>query len=268
MDLPPDGSSGEPLVSSDPEGTHKTAEAEEAANNKDDSSPNVTPQTGVQTENPHLQDDNTREGFSSPTFDNLGDNRTLRSPSPRHSTHSQAPAGSSRDNPLSKGVTPQSSFPQGTPYRKALEAAGNVPDSLGVANQQRLIQSTLAEDTVQDTPLNAARDGNEELLPRQRLSDVDQLQYQQVMESRERDKVDRIRKLDSRSPVTGVGKKQAANKFLKNHRALNFDNVSHMQVESTLADHSPAARASTVNLLVQSSPSGSDSRMEDADALQ
>jgi hypothetical protein len=120
--------------------------------------------------------------------------------------------------------------------------------------------------------LTAAREGNEELLPRQRLSDVDQLQYQQVMDSRERDRVDRIRKLDSHSPATGLAKKQVANKFLKNHRALDFDNVSQMQVENSLVNHSPAARATTASFQVQSSPSGSeskgDSRMEDADALQ
>jgi hypothetical protein len=72
--------------------------------------------------------------------------------------------------------------------------------------------------------------------------------------------------------VTVLSKKQMANKFLKNHRALDFDNVSNMQVENTLANHSPAARASIANSSVQSSPSGSeskgDSRMEDANALQ
>jgi hypothetical protein len=61
-----------------------------------------------------------------------------------------------------------------------------------------------------------------------------------------------------------------SNKFLKNHRALDFDNVSNTQVEHTPGPSSPAAREQLG--LLTSSPTGStgkgDSRMEDADALQ
>jgi hypothetical protein len=72
--------------------------------------------------------------------------------------------------------------------------------------------------------------------------------------------------------VTGLSKKQVANKFLKNHRALDFDNVSNMQVESTPSNRSSAAHVSKAHSSANSSPTGSeskgDSRMEDADALQ
>jgi hypothetical protein len=111
----------------------------------------------------------------------------------------------------------------------------------------------------------------EELLPRQHLGDVDQLQYSNLMTSREKDRADRTRKLDTCSPVTGHTKAQMTNKFLKNHPALDFDNVSNMQVENTPGSTSLVARVSH-NLSSSSSPTGSvgkgNSRMEDADALQ
>jgi hypothetical protein len=90
------------------------------------------------------------------------------------------------------------------------------------------------------------------------------------MASRDKDRAEHTRKLDTRSPVTGNTKHLQSNKFLKNHCALDFDNVSNMQVENLPGAIPSAAQEPSHSLT--SSPTGStgkgDSRMEDADALQ
>jgi hypothetical protein len=94
-------------------------------------------------------------------------------------------------------VTPQASHPLGMPPGKFSDMADTVQDSLGGSNQHRHLQRSLDTNLEADNPLKADREGNKELFPRQRLSDVDQLQYQQVMDSREKDRADRTRKLDT-----------------------------------------------------------------------
>jgi hypothetical protein len=112
----------------------------------------------------------------------------------------------SGENTRLSTVTPQASHPQETPPGKFSDLADQVPDSLGGFDQQRHPQRSFGTNLEADNQLIADREGNDELFPRQRLSNVDQIQYQQVMDSRERDRVHCTRKLDTRSPVTGLSK--------------------------------------------------------------
>jgi hypothetical protein len=172
-------------------------------------------------------------------------------------------------NPTLDQITPQAACLLRQQRGNSRGHAHSVPDSLVAAggHRQHLVAGSQGPDDESDFE-NAGAD-QAELVPRQRIGDLDQLQYTQVMASREKDRAERTRKLDTRSPVTGT-KQLVPKKFLKNHRALDFDNVSNMKVEHTPEAASPSARESL--RLQTSSPNGSlgkgDSRMEDADALQ
>jgi hypothetical protein len=176
-ELPADGPNGEPQAGLDPEAIHKPSDVAEAEKNHDEHSMHTTPKTGAQAGDSHLNGGSIRGG-TSPLFDPQGETRTLQTHSPWHS-HSKEHGGTRGDNPPSNHVTPQASHPQGTPPGKFADVADNVPDSLGGHDHQRPLLRPLGTDPETDTPLTAEREGNAELLPRQRLSDVDQLQYQQ-----------------------------------------------------------------------------------------
>jgi hypothetical protein len=145
-----------------------------------------------------------------------------------------------------------------------------VQDSLGGIGIHRQPQFLTVHASEDRALLENESFDQDELLPQQRLGDIDQLQYHQVMASRDKDQADQTRKLDTRSPVAGSTKHLLSNKFLKNHRGLDFDNVSNMQVENMPGALSPAAQETPASL--SNSPIGStgkgDSRMESTDALQ
>ena len=103
----------------------------------------------------------------------------------------------------------------------------------------------------------------EAAIPQQKMGDIDQSTYQHVMNSWEQDRSEKVRKLDSRFPKRGLDPRSQSSKYLKNCKALDFDHVSQMQVETDvlLGDLSRSLGHSPNSAL------RGDSRMVDADAL-